>query len=539
VAANIAIRRTRDALTGTGGSFDADLRDLLWRRAKAMLAIVLGVTLILQFIFTIILSAPTVTTPITRWAGLLMWVHVASLAVAAFALWLWRRNPKAAHLQQNIAYVMGFNLLLAEFGQATCNPFEPQYFAVGLILFITACYIPWPTRYQVGLGLTAVIGYLGFSIFAYLAFPSLREFAAGLGGDAIWRAMIASGTLQVAILAAVSTLASHTLYGLRRRVHAATQLGNYLIERELGRGGMGAVYLARHSLICRPTAVKVLESDDEIVVHTVSRFEREVRISATLTHPNTIQIYDYGRTPDGVFYYAMEFLEGLDLQRFVERFGPLEPARAVFITRQICGSLSEAHARGVVHRDIKPSNIFLTERGGLYDFVKVLDFGLAKELRDLGESGLTRTGAVFGTPRYMAPEAVYGKPLDARSDIYNVGCVAYCLLAGQPLFAGSSSMELIIDHARTVPLRPSAVTELPISADLEDLVMTCLEKNPDDRFQRVADLDAALARLACAGDWDHQRARVWWQEHGLAGETITAACAGDFPATAAGRPAQS
>jgi len=513
----VQIHKVQAAASRTGSSFDRELRDLLWLRAKAMLAIGVGIVLALQLTERLLdFAAPPVQTPLARSSGVLLWLHLGSILLAGLTLRLIRQRASSVQLQGLLGVLLGFNLLLAVFGKVTCQPFEPPYFAIALLLFLPACYIPWPMRFQLGLGITALAGYLGFSIFTYTQYPVLREFCEPLGGDEAWQAMIGGGAVQIAILTAVSTLASHTLYGLRRRVHGAARLGNYVIDREIGRGGMGAVYLARHTLICRPTAVKVLEAAAAQGTLAVSRFEQEVRVSATLTHPNTIQIHDYGRTPDGVFYYAMEYLEGLDLQRFVERFGPLEPARLVFVLQQVCGSLGEAHARGIVHRDIKPSNIFLTQRGGLYDYVKILDFGLAREIREVGDAGLTKPGVVFGTPRYMAPEAVYGQPLDARSDIYNLGAVAYCLLTGQPLFGGSSSMELIVDHARTVPQRPSLVSETPIPADLEAAVMRCLEKRPEDRFQSVAELGAALAVLACADGWDHESARLWWQEHGLA-----------------------
>jgi tRNA A-37 threonylcarbamoyl transferase component Bud32 len=513
----LSIHKALAAASGTGSSFARELRELLWQRSKSMLVIGLAVVLLLQFTERLLLRAElAVETQFALTTSQLLWLHLAALASAGAILAAARRRASARQLQWILALLLGTNLLLAIFGKAACRPFEPAYFAVALLLFLPACYVPWPARFQVGLGATALLGYLGIATAVFLQWPVLREPCAPPGGVDVWRGTIVGGAVRIIILATVATLASHTLYGLRRRVHGAARLGNYVIERELGRGGMGAVYLARHTLICRPTAVKVLEAPASQGAIAMSRFEQEVRVSATLTHPNTIQIHDYGRTPAGVFYYAMEYLEGLDLQRFVERFGPLEPARAIFVLRQVCGSLGEAHARGIVHRDVKPSNIFLTQRGGLYDFVKILDFGLAKELHGLGDSALTKPGLIFGTPRYMAPEAVYGQPLDARSDIYNLGCVAYCLLTGRHLFGDSSSMELIVDHARTVPLRPSAVSEVPLPEDLENVIMRCLEKRPEDRYQSVAELDAALAALGDAGGWDHARAREWWQVHGLA-----------------------
>jgi serine/threonine-protein kinase len=266
----------------------------------------------------------------------------------------------------------------------------------------------------------------------------------------------------------------------------------------------------------------------------VARFVREVRLSASLTHPNTITIFDFGRTAGDTFYYAMEYLEGLDLQRLVDRFGPMPADRVVYILSQICGSLAEAHARGIVHRDIKPSNIFITHRGGLYDFVKVLDFGLAREVKGASDSGLTKTGMVFGTPRYIAPESVYGaNKADARSDLYNLGGVAYWMLTGTHLFGGSSSLDLIIDHVKTIPQHPKEVSELPIPDELDALVMKCLEKDPADRFQTAEALKEALLAAPLPERWSQTRARDWWAPH--APEAFEAAAC-DYDPSENGRP---
>ena len=246
----------------------------------------------------------------------------------------------------------------------------------------------------------------------------------------------------------------------------------------------------------------------------LARFEREVRLSATLTHPNTITIYDFGRSSDDTFYYAMEYLEGMDLQALVERFGPLPPERAVYILRQICGALAEAHSRNIIHRDIKPSNVFLTHRGGLFDFVKVLDFGLAKQIEVDDGAALTKDGMVFGTPRYMAPEMVYGSDgVDQRADIYNLGGLAYWMVTGHPPFASESSVEVIVDHVKTTPRPPSEISELTVPSELEDIIMRCLRKKPSERFQTVMELGAALDRLPFEEPWNEDRACSWWSLH--------------------------
>jgi serine/threonine-protein kinase len=339
----------------------------------------------------------------------------------------------------------------------------------------------------------------------------------GTSAIAVLRNHLINGTVSIGILALVAHAVSKTLYSLRKTAHQAERLGNYYVEEELGAGGMGQVFRARHALIRRPTAVKVMQVSGQDAQAAVTRFEREVQLSATLTHPNSITIYDFGRTPDNRFYYVMEYLEGLDLQKLVERFGPIPPARSVFILAQACSALGEAHGRGIVHRDIKPSNIFLTQRGGLYDFVKVLDFGLAKQVSADDAAGLTKTGVAVGTPRYISPEAIKGtEHIDPRSDLYCLGAVAYWMLTGRPPFEAKSSVELLIDHVKATPDRPSQVTEVQIPPELDDIVMTCLEKDPEDRFPDAASLEAALRELPFGEPWTAEKALEWWNLHGLA-----------------------
>jgi serine/threonine-protein kinase len=210
----------------------------------------------------------------------------------------------------------------------------------------------------------------------------------------------------------------------------------------------------------------------------------------------------------------MEYLQGMDLQQLVERHGPLPAARVAYILTQVCGSLAEAHKRDIIHRDIKPSNIFLTHRGGLYDFVKVLDFGMAKQLKTDQHAGVTKPGMLFGTPRYISPESVYGTAtVDTRADIYNLGAVVYFMLTGEPPFTSSSSVELLIEHVKTVPRRPSEISELTIPPPMDALVMKCLEKDPNDRFQRVTDLESAVRAVSFDDPWTQEKAEEWWELH--------------------------
>ena len=300
----------------------------------------------------------------------------------------------------------------------------------------------------------------------------------------------------------------------------AKQLGQYSLDEKLGEGGMGVVYRAHHAMLLRPTAVKFLhlESTNE---QSIARFEREVRLTSRLNHPNTIAIYDYGRTPEGIFYYAMEYLEGINLEDLVRRFGPQSEVRVIHLLQQVCGSLAEAHRVGLIHRDIKPANIMLTERGGVYDFVKLLDFGLVKAVDSERESRLTCAGSITGTPLYLSPEAIENpEDVDPRSDLYAVGAVGYWLLTGTSLFGGKSVLEIIQKHATTVPELPSDRLHRAVDPGLESLLMQCLAKDREDRPASAADLADALADLAAAPRWTDRDAEHWWLSHGLRAITI-------------------
>jgi eukaryotic-like serine/threonine-protein kinase len=325
-------------------------------------------------------------------------------------------------------------------------------------------------------------------------------------------------------LLVLAAIAVYLLMRLARRLEesarkaalTAKQLGQYALDEEIGTGGFGTVFRGHHALMRRPVAVKLLNPlmANE---HSIARFEREVQLTCGLTHPNTIALYDYGRTPDGLFYYAMEYLDGLALDKLVQESGRLPEGRVVHILRQVCGSLAEAHAQGLVHRDIKPANIYLTQRGGIPDFVKVLDFGLVKARKVEGQMELTGTTATLGTPLYMSPEAVeHPDRVDARSDLYSLGCVGYYLLTGETVFAGLSVGEVLMQQVRSVPERPSVRLRGPVSADLEDLLMSCLAKKPEGRPASADGLEVALARCAAANVWGREQAGEWWRKRSAA-----------------------
>ncbi len=317
--------------------------------------------------------------------------------------------------------------------------------------------------------------------------------------------------LLLSALAALALGALQTIRQLQERVQEALKLGQYTLVEKIGEGGMGSVYKARHAMLRRPTAVKLLPPSKSNRA-LLERFEREVQLTSQLTHPNTIAIYDYGRTPDGIFYYVMEYVDGISLDRLVETYGPLEASRTVALLRQVCASLAEAHDVGLIHRDIKPANLMLCIRGGVYDFVKVLDFGLVKELGD-GASEASRPDVIMGTPLYMAPEAISApQSIGPRSDLYALGGVAYFLLTGAPVFEDDNVIELVGHHLRSEPLPPSRKTEVPIPDRLEALILACLAKDP---AQRPASARALLEALdsSIAPAWTQERARDWWSIH--------------------------
>jgi serine/threonine protein kinase len=299
---------------------------------------------------------------------------------------------------------------------------------------------------------------------------------------------------------------------LRKEAVALRRLGQYVLLQEIGRGANGMVYRARHALLRRPVAIKLL-SPDLTNNETAARFEHEVQMTSQLTHPNTVSIYDYGHTPEGLFYYAMEFLSGIDLDHLARKFGPQPEGRVIHILRQACGSLAEAHQIGLIHRDIKPANILLTRRGGVCDVVKVLDFGLvkAKHSRPTDEAS---ANAVVGTPHFMAPEAVKDpKAVDARSDLYSLGAVGYWLLTAKTLFDSGDVDELLHGHVNAEPGRPSDRIGRPFDSGLESIIMSCLAKDPNSRPLNAEALETALARCSEAGNWGKQDAEKWWSRN--------------------------
>jgi serine/threonine-protein kinase len=317
----------------------------------------------------------------------------------------------------------------------------------------------------------------------------------------------------------LATIVSRVTYGLRRQVAEANELGQYVLEEKIGGGGMGEVWRARHRLLIRPAAIKLIRpqvfGDPELLLR---RFEREARATAALRSPHTVQLYDFGATEDGRLYYVMELLDGLDLDTLVEQYGPLPAERVVHLLRQVCSSLQDAHANGLVHRDIKPANVVVSRAGTTFDFAKVLDFGLVKldAPPNAGEDAakLSTEGSTSGTPAFMAPEVVLGAAdTDHRVDLYALGCVAYWLLTGRLIFEANSVVEMMFHHAHTPPPRPSARSGLAIPARLEDVVMDCLEKDPARRPASAEAVSTRLGASALEPAWTVERAEGWWAMH--------------------------
>jgi serine/threonine-protein kinase len=326
--------------------------------------------------------------------------------------------------------------------------------------------------------------------------------------------LLAESTIIIGVAAAIAVFGSYKISALHQEALEARRLGQYRLKRGLGKGGMGEVYLAEHVLLRRPCAIKLIRPEQAGDARTLARFEREVRAMATLTHWNTVEVYDYGHTEDGTFFYVMEYLPGRSLQELVNKFGPLCPERAVHLLRQVVEALREAHAIGLIHRDVKPSNVLACERGRVYDVAKLLDFGIVQAAGLHGDDQkLTMEGSISGSPAYLSPEqAVPGKPVDARSDLYGVGGVAYFLLTGRTPFDRESAMEMLMAHVYE-PVQSLRELRPDVPADLEAVVMRCLEKDPDRRYPDADALARALAECEAAGRWAPEQAARWWREH--------------------------
>jgi eukaryotic-like serine/threonine-protein kinase len=436
--------------------------------------------------------------------GCALWMRIGSVTT------LWQLRVVELVLFGTLAAILhlaaaGQMLRYAEDGDRVATlVWKRQFLGSFTALLLTyAMFIPNTWRRAASILLPAVC-------LPYLMFLILRETHPNL--TAFLDADRSVFTLPVPVFSTlIGIYGSHALQRVRRDAFEARQFGQYVLKEQIGTGGMGEIYRAEHLLLKRPCAIKLIRPERDADEATLNRFEIEVRATARLTHLNTVEIYDYGRATDGTFYYVMELLRGLDLEDLVRQHGPIAPERAVHLLRQVSGALREAHSTGLVHRDIKPGNIFASERGGVYDVAKLLDFGLVKQkTQDENEEG-PRPRKFSGTLLYMAPEqASHYDDADPRSDIYALGAVAFFLLTGQPPFVRKENAEILRAHAFEEAQAPSLIRpEIP--ADLDAVVLRCLRKRPVDRFPDAASLEQALAACLCSDDWNDRRAAEWWQ----------------------------
>ena len=392
------------------------------------------------------------------------------------------------------------------------------------MLLVYAVYVPSTARRTLVVASLMTVPLLGCIFLAFRSWdPALHDPPAaiwpkGQVGDMAYPATLVTAFLW-GIVVAMAAGFSQTIYGLRKAVSDIRRLGQYTLEKKLGEGGMGVVYRASHAMLRRPTAIKLL-LPDRAGKDALTRFEREVRRTAMLTHPNTVTVFDYGRTTDGVFYYAMELLEGASLDEIVEVDGPQPEERVIHLLEQAAASLAEAHDAGLIHRDVKPGNILVVDRGGISDLVKVVDFGLVKDVGSKANGGatsepaLTMANTITGTPLYIAPETLTApETVDARADLYALGAVGYWLLTGTHVFGGKSILEVCAHHLHSVPDPPSTRLGAPVAADLEAVLLACLAKRPEDRPASAHVLRERLRACAAAGRWTNARAAQWWAVH--------------------------
>ncbi len=378
------------------------------------------------------------------------------------------------------------------------------------LIFTYALFIPntWQRA-------AVVVGSMSATALALLLFvrftqPGLERL---ITDQSYLRQGIIDNVLVLAVSAIIAVGGVQTINTLRSEVFEARRLGQYRLRRKLGSGGMGEVYLAEHLLLKRPCAIKRIRPDQSRDAGAMARFEREVQATAQLTHWNTVEIYDYGHADDGTFYYVMEYLPGMNLDELVKMHGPLPPDRIVHLLSQACDALREAHGRGLIHRDIKPANIFAAQRGGVYDVVKLLDFGLARDVSYQGDLQLTQEGAITGSPLFMSPEQALGEPLDERTDIYSLGAVAWFLATGRAPFEDTNPLKVIMAHAHEVP-PPASEFNAAMPTELDAVIAQCLKKRPQDRPRSALALQQLLQAVPVTSGWSAAEAAAWWTCHG-------------------------
>jgi len=493
---------------GTGPAEIGDEQRYLQQRVRLFLRTIL--TIVCTFygfeLVMILIGAPGQLLRILARPDRVMHVLVG-LVIGAGFLWVRRseRPAWALHAIEGVGTV-GLIWLMVAMVATFPRSLSPEMMAMlpfSFILVLRAAIVPSRA------GRTAVIGAISLAPLAVLGVMLRRTEGADLPYE--WGIILRYRVPVWGVVAVgISAVVSHVVHGLQATVRDAMEIGQYRLERKLGEGAMGIVYQATHRMLRRPTAVKLLHPD-RAGAAAVARFEREVVHTSRLAHPSTVAIWDYGRTRDGIFYYAMELLDGLTLEQLVAETGPLPPGRVAHVMARVAESLAEAHAAGLVHRDVKPANVMVCDRGGVADTVKVLDFGLVKELAGASESGLTHEGSLVGTPLYLSPEAVTRpEAVDGRADIYALGATGYFLLTGGPVFAGATLVEVLSHHLHSPPKRPSERLGHDVPPELEEMLLSCLQKDPADRPADAGSIAERLSRVALELGWTARTAREWW-----------------------------
>jgi serine/threonine-protein kinase len=478
-------------------------------RRLSLLAVFLAVVMVLVQVFQRLAQpqlAPVIDDPINR----LTTLAAVLMALAVYALERYRVVTARTVLVVGLAFavVVAFDISMVE----TSRPFDADAPLLGI-----SAVGPW----------IVVVGALipnrpGATLLVALAAASTWPLAYAINAARFdfvtesWRQTSIWPSINY-LMAVLAFLVGRRTYGTACRAQTADELGSYRLVARIGAGGMGEVWKASHQMLARAAAIKLVKPTGDTSARQADiftkRFRREANVIAGLQSPHTVYLYDFGIARDGRIYYVMELLDGISLQTLVTSFGPQPASRVVHILRQICYSLEEAHEQGLVHRDLKPSNVMLCKVAQVHDFVKVLDFGLAKSVARADMTQLTMEGVAAGTPGYMAPEVAVGDgDVDARADLYALGCVGYFLLCGTMVFEDTNPMKVALKHVQAAPEPPSARTELPIPADLERVILRCLEKAPGARPASAGELSNLLSQCAVS-PWMPRDAAAWWEHH--------------------------
>jgi eukaryotic-like serine/threonine-protein kinase len=504
------VSRRRVGMVVGGRPQFADETATLLRRRLAAAALVLSVTLAAAFVGNLIGGNPT-----------LWWLRAIIILVIVGCFAALRSSWSCSLAQMRVLELVVFGSVLAELsvilttriaeftakGDATSVAAVRYQLLAAWCLLIFVYGIFMPNTWKRG-----ALVMIPMALTPYIVLVMQRWWSPDVA--AMLEADMAPAALPFPLVAAlVAIYGAHIINSARQEGFKSRQFGQYRLQERLGDGGMGEVFRAEHILLKRPCAIKLIKAENEVDATVLARFEKEVKATAKLTHWNTVEIYDYGRTDDGRFYYVMELLPGMSLEDLVEKHGPLPPGRVVFLLRQVCGALQEAHSVGLIHRDIKPANIFAAQRGGIHDVAKLLDFGLVKERTETADGGMTAGsyGTFSGTPQYMSPEQASAyEEVDARADIYSLGAVAYYLLTGKPPFTGKNVLELLAAHGHGEVVPPSRLNPA-VPVDVDQIILKCLAKAPSDRYQDATSLMTALGVCSAANTWGPEQAANWWQ----------------------------